>query len=208
MFFLSFVCSPFSRLPHPSAPQPTLPWFHGESNIYSLKLTCSVFRSQLLSLPWGRAGTSGDVIWRTNTSSSIVSYAIYLFYFIFHSDGDTAGRAQAAAARRAAAQRGKTRNRLTATQQAAHRWQWRRHNEHAAAVATQRARGGDTTRRHNEHATTQRGDTMSTRRRRHDKATRQAHGGEHDKATRRACSSGGGSNMTRRHDKHAAANTT
>src|SRR5882672_1232532 len=87
MFFLSFVCSPFSRLPRPPAPQPTLPWFHGESNIYSLKLTCSVFRSQLLSLPWGRAGTSGDVIWYTNTSSSIVSYAIYLFCFIFHSNG-------------------------------------------------------------------------------------------------------------------------
>src|SRR5712672_3472048 len=123
MFFLLFVCSPFSHLPRPPAPQPTLPWFHGESNIYSLKLTCSVFRSQLLSLPWGRAGTSGNVIWYTNTSSSIVSYAIYLFCFIFHSDGNTAGRAQAAAAaRRAAAQRGKTRNRLTATRQAAHWW--------------------------------------------------------------------------------------
>src|SRR5712672_3198467 len=182
MFFLSFVCSPFSRLPRPPAPQPTLPWFHGESNIYSLKLTCSVFRSQLLSLPWGRAGTSGDVIWRTNTSSSIVSYAIYLFYFIFHSDGDTAGRAQAVAARRAAAQRGKTRNRPTATRQAAHRWRWRRHNEHAAAAATQRACGGDTMRRHNEHTTTQRGDMMSMRwrrQRRHDKVTRQARGGKH-----------------------------
>src|SRR5712671_5144907 len=114
--FLSFFLSSTSTC------SSTLPWFHSESNIYSLKLTCSVFRSQLLSLPWGRAGTSGDVNWRTNTSSSIVSYAIYLFYFIFHSNGDTAGRAQAVAARRAAAQRGKTCNRPTATRQAAHRW--------------------------------------------------------------------------------------
>jgi len=110
--FLSFVCSPFSHLPHPPAPQPTLPWFHGKSNIYSLKLTCSVFRSQLLSLPWGCAGSSGNVIWCTNMSSSIVSYAIYLFNFIFHSNGDMAGRAQVAVARQAAAQCG---NRLTAT---------------------------------------------------------------------------------------------
>ena len=150
MFFVICLFSFFSS--STSTCSSTLPWFHSESNIYSLKLTCSVFRSQLLSLPWGRAGTSGDVIWRTNTSSSIVSYAIYLFCFIFHSDGDMAGRAQAVA-RRAAAQHGKTRNRPTATQQAVHRWRWQRHNEHAAAAATQRACGGDTTstrRRHNE----------------------------------------------------------
>src|SRR5882672_10956033 len=160
MFFLSFVCSPFSRLPCPPAPQPTLPWFHGESNIYSLKLTCSVFRSQLLSLPWGRAGTSGDVIWYTNTSSSIVSYAIYLFCFIFHSDGDTAGRAQAVA-RWAAAQCGKTRNHPMATRQARGGDTTRRHNEHAAAAAT---RQGDTT---STRRRTRQGDMTSMRRQRH-----------------------------------------
>jgi len=43
-------------------------------------------------------------------------------YFIFHSNGDMAGRVQVVVARWAAVQHGKTHNRLTATQHAAHQW--------------------------------------------------------------------------------------
>jgi len=205
IFLLSFVlcnhvcflfCSPFSYLPCPPAPQPTLPWFHDKSNIYSLKLTCSVFRSQLLSLPWGRAGTSGNMIWRTNTSSSIVSYTIYFILFFT----------------------------LMATQQAGCRWQWRGGQQHSVARhATawwqhnkQRTGGncGKTTsmqrqRWHNKHtAATQWGNTMSIQQ--HNKATQWAHDNTTRQQHNEHTAAVAAANTTRQHNKDmvAAADTT
>src|SRR5712672_1583840 len=79
-----FVCRlfPFSLFPRP--PQPALPWFHGESNTYSFKLTYSVFRLQAYLCH----GMSSDTTWHAKTSSegSVVSHKLFFFFFFHSSD--------------------------------------------------------------------------------------------------------------------------
>src|SRR5712672_292005 len=79
-YVTTFVCRlfPFSLFPRP--PQPALPWFHGESNTYSFKLTYSVFRLQAYLCH----GMSSDTTWRANTSSegSVVSCKYIFFLFL------------------------------------------------------------------------------------------------------------------------------
>src|SRR5712672_1591629 len=78
-YVTTFVCRlfPFSLFPRPS--QPALPWFHGESNTYSFKLTYSVFRLQAYLCH----GMSSDTTWCAKTSSegSVVSRK-FLFLFL------------------------------------------------------------------------------------------------------------------------------
>src|SRR6267154_5539828 len=70
----------FSLFPRP--PQPALPWFHGESNTYSFKLTYSVFRLQAYLCH----GMSSDTTWHAKTSSegSVVSRKFFFSFSFTH----------------------------------------------------------------------------------------------------------------------------
>src|SRR5712671_6404023 len=81
-YVTTFVCRlfPFSLFPRPS--QPALPWFHGESNTYSFKLTYSVFRLQAYLCH----GMSSDTTWHAKTSSkgSVVSRNFFFSFSFTH----------------------------------------------------------------------------------------------------------------------------
>src|SRR5712675_845858 len=169
-YVTTFVCRlfPFSLFPRP--PQPALPWFHGESNTYSFKLTYSVFRLQAYLCH----GMSSNMTWRAKTSSegSVVSRKFFFSFSFTHQivcagttqwhpprqwqphNDDTTSTA-AAAVVWAAAHHCTTRNCPTATRRAAWRRQRRRQcgQQHTGArLATARWR----------HDERRRGDTGSS----------------------------------------------